>query len=427
MSPSLRAVDLVVSPGPPRHGSPRLVPRKRIDVSVRDLGAALRFCLLPFDERVLTSAVEQRFGAGHATLACLSVRTAFDLLLRALGLREGDEVVFSGFTIPHMPQIVREHGGVPVPLDLEVDTLEPRWALLPDLVGPRTRALVIAPLFGARVDPAPAAELARARGFVVVEDAAQAFAHDGWRGSPEAVATLFSFGTIKPSTALGGALAVVRDPGLADRMRGLRDEAPRKSRVSFARRVLRTALAMWILRPGVLGRLDALLRAVGRDPDAFLNEFTRSYRSGALLPALRQRPSWAQLALLRRRLEADYRPPRLDVATARRIARALPSGTRWLGGGADPPGTWLFAVAQPEREALVAHLRSHGFDATPGASILAPVRHPRVRAEAVEAFADEIVYLPVDALDPPDLERLIGALQSAPGARQQVPSGDNAR
>ena len=50
--------------------------------------------------------------------------TGFDLLLQTLKLPAGSEILCSAITIPDMIYLVRHHGLVPVPVDLDVATLE---------------------------------------------------------------------------------------------------------------------------------------------------------------------------------------------------------------------------------------------------------------------------------------------------------------
>ena len=56
---------------------------------------------------------------------CLSVRSAWDLLLHVLAWPAGSEVIVSAITHPDMITILRAHGLVPVPVDVDLDTLAP--------------------------------------------------------------------------------------------------------------------------------------------------------------------------------------------------------------------------------------------------------------------------------------------------------------
>ena len=95
----------------------------------------------------------------------LSVRTAFDLYLKALNLPQGSLVVCSPLTIPDMVTILYEHGLVPLPVDLDPSTLAPKAGVLEAEVSKRSakhsvedaeplvRAIYVAHVFGAQVKP----------------------------------------------------------------------------------------------------------------------------------------------------------------------------------------------------------------------------------------------------------------------------------
>jgi perosamine synthetase len=123
---------------------PLLHPRHRIDASVADALYALAA-----SGRVRAPATPE---LGPA-LVCLSVRSAFDLLLCALDLPPGDEVLVSAVTHPDMVRILELHGLRPVPVDLDPWTLAPEPWSLRAAVTERTRAVLVAHLFGAQEDP----------------------------------------------------------------------------------------------------------------------------------------------------------------------------------------------------------------------------------------------------------------------------------
>ncbi|HEY8798251.1 MAG TPA: DegT/DnrJ/EryC1/StrS family aminotransferase, partial [Candidatus Dormibacteraeota bacterium] len=52
-------------------------------------------------------------------IACRSVRSGFHLLLDALDLAAGDEVLVSAITHPDMVRVIEAHGLVAVPVDLD--------------------------------------------------------------------------------------------------------------------------------------------------------------------------------------------------------------------------------------------------------------------------------------------------------------------
>ncbi len=267
-------------------------PRLRLDISWRDLAAAVVACFRGCDGKLID---------GPRVLTCFSVRSAFDLALSALALGKGDEVVLSSFTVPHMEEIVKAHGATPVALDLDPETMAPSARDLEAVMTRNTRLVVVAHLFGARLDLTALARTAHARGALLVEDAAQAY--DGqWRGHKEADLTLFSFGTIKTKTALGGACVAVKDGDLRRRMAAILASLPLSPTSAFAKKLAVAAVIKALTGRLAFSILFSFGRLLGWDYDRFLNEAVRSFRRGPLLTALRKRLCPAQRSLLARRL-----------------------------------------------------------------------------------------------------------------------------
>jgi perosamine synthetase len=74
-------------------------------------------------------------------VATLSARSGFDLLLGAVDWAPGSEIVFSAVSIPHLAALVRSHGYVPIPIDLDRQTLEVDAAVVDEAWPERTRAV----------------------------------------------------------------------------------------------------------------------------------------------------------------------------------------------------------------------------------------------------------------------------------------------
>lgn len=361
-------------------------------------------------------------------LPCLSVRSGFHLLLEALRLPQGTEVAFSALTHPDMPQLARHHGLVPVPIDLDPETLAPEPASLAAAVTGRTRLVVVAHLFGGLVDLGPVLEAAAPRGALVVEDCAQAYAGPGYEGDPRAAVSMFSFGLLKTATALGGALLCVRDGRLRQRMIELQAAWPVQDRRAYAKRVALAAAFLAGGRPAPYGMLAGLHSLTGRDWDRRVNGAVRAFRApsiGDLVRHLEQRPSASLGAVLehRRRTFDDGR-------LARRSAAGELASTLLRERGIGHPGSemlrrthWLFPVVSAEPEILVARARAAGFDAARAASNLAVVPAPASHAERPPRVASSLlaglVYLPMyPEIPEPDRRRLVGVVSGHLPRRQ---------
>ena len=215
--------------------------RKRIDIGWSDVGAGILHSLRPFARAAAQDRVERLWSDADDALACLSVRSGFDSLLGALALPHGSEILVSAVTIPDMVRIIREHGLVPVPVDVDIGSMAPKVERMRAGVTPATRAVLVAHLCGGRFPVEPVAELASRHGLLLFEDCAQAFAGAGYRGHPAADVSMFSFGPIKTATSLGGALLRVRDRQLLRRMRSRQAAYPAQSRPYYLRRLLKYA------------------------------------------------------------------------------------------------------------------------------------------------------------------------------------------
>jgi len=160
------------------------------------------------------------------TIGVANGTDAIVLVLNALGIGAGDEVVCPAFTFYATAEAVARAGATPVFADIDPSTLNLDPADVADRITPRTKAILAVHLFGR---PAPLAALA-ALGVPLIEDAAQAF------GSPEiathGVASTFSFYPTKNLFALGdGGLVAVDDPELAERIRMLRFHGSKSKRI----------------------------------------------------------------------------------------------------------------------------------------------------------------------------------------------------
>ena len=99
---------------------------------------------------------------------------ALDLILRAYGIRQGDEVITTPFSFIATANAVLYQGARPVFVDIDPETynLDPNRVL--EAITPRTRAIIAVHLYGHPADMKPLQEIAQNHRLILVEDAAQA-------------------------------------------------------------------------------------------------------------------------------------------------------------------------------------------------------------------------------------------------------------
>jgi dTDP-4-amino-4,6-dideoxygalactose transaminase len=388
-----------------------MIPRKRLDIEWGDLLFALGRCLTPGHGEAARRRVERIWSPDGAALACLSVRSGFEALLRTLDLPPGSEVLLSAITIRDMARIVAEHGLVPVPVDLDPRTLAPCPEALARAITSRTRAVVVAHLFGSRISLEPVLQAARENGLLVIEDCAQAYTGDGWRGHPESDVTLFSFGSIKTATALGGALLRFRDRSLRDRIEALQSTWPTQSRRSFLTRIIKYAFLKLLSNRHLYTLFVLGCRLTGASHDSIISGSARGFAGGDFFHKIRHQPSTPLLALLERRFR-NYDRARVTERTslAQQTIERLPTIDR-PGDQAPVQTHWVFPICHDTPDELMRFLWTRGFDATRGASSLYTVDPPPDRLEmepaAVRRMMARLLYLPIDmGLKDSDVTRL---------------------
>jgi perosamine synthetase len=172
-----------------------------------------------FEERVAA------FCGARYGVAVMNGTAALHLALAAAGVGDGDEVTIPTLTFVATANAVRYCGARPIFVEadprhwgMDVRDLEARLT-------PRTRAIVPVHLYGHPSDMDPILALARRRGLVVVEDAAQALGaqYRGRRVGSLGDVGCFSFYGNKVMTTGEGGMCVLDDAGLRERLLLLRD------------------------------------------------------------------------------------------------------------------------------------------------------------------------------------------------------------
>ncbi len=401
--------------------------RKRLDISWTDLACGMLYALSRRDERAAARKVEDWFGPG--AVAFLSVRSGLDLYLRLLALPRGSEVLVSALTIPDMCKVLEQHGLVPVPVDLDPRTLAPLEERLRALCTPKTKAILVAHLFGTRIDLEPCARLARERGLLLLEDSAQAFTGQDYKGDARADVAMFSFGPIKTAAALAGGVLVVRDAEMVARLHAEQARYPLQSSSAYFWRLWKYALLKGLTLPLPYALFVRFCALRGRKVDDVIQGTVRGFKGGDFFGKIRHRPSAALLALIGRRLAAaDGRRIAARVRAAESLRRRIGTSCELPGGDAPFHSYWVFTLATTDPAALIERLRVAGFDATQAAT-LRPVPAPAGRPESEPRAAQEILsrtlYVPLYPEMPERaIERLARVLLEAAGRERALqPAG----
>jgi dTDP-3-amino-3,4,6-trideoxy-alpha-D-glucose transaminase len=228
-------------------------------------------------------AFESELAAAMGAVRSVGVGTGTDalaLILRALDIGPGDEVITTALSAAYTALAIVMAGARPVFADVDPVRLTIDPAAVERAVGPRTRAILPVHLYGQAADMTSLQPIAARHHLAVIEDCCQAHlaTADGRPVGTIGVAGAFSFYPTKNLGALGdGGAVVTNDPALADRIKRLRNggQTDRYRHVEA----------------GVNSRLDEIQAAILR----------------SRLPRL---PAWTDR---RRRLAAAYRARLVDA------------------------------------------------------------------------------------------------------------------
>ncbi|MDO8678789.1 MAG: DegT/DnrJ/EryC1/StrS family aminotransferase, partial [Acidobacteriota bacterium] len=265
-------------------------------------------------------AFEAEFAAACGAPHAVGVGTGTDaitLILRALDIGPGDEVITPPLSAAYSALAVIMAGARPVFADIDPERLTLDPAAIEQAITPRTRALLPVHLYGQPADMRQIEAIASRHHLAIVEDAAQAHlaTSDGRHVGTIGVAGAISFYPTKNLGALGdGGAVITRDAALAARIKRLRNGG-QTSRYHHQ-------------EAGANSRLDEMQAAILRARLHYLGGWTAR----------------------RRAIAAAYRSG-LDGA-ALTVPREFDAGHVYH----------LFPVLTPHRDAFMAHMSERGIE-----------------------------------------------------------------
>lgn len=173
------------------------------------------------------AAFEKSFASYCGMNYCIGVGNGLEalvLILKALNIGEGDEVIVPSNTYIASALAVTYVGAKPILVEPHIETFNINPDLIEEKITERTKAIMPVHLYGQACDMDPIMEIARKYNLYVVEDCAQAHGatYKGQKVGSFGIAAGFSFYPGKNLGALGDAGAVMtNDEILAKKIRAL--------------------------------------------------------------------------------------------------------------------------------------------------------------------------------------------------------------
>jgi len=258
-----------------------LVPLSNPDITTREIEAVLSVLRTPnlslgpkvleFEEEIAVYA-NRKFA-----IAVNSGTSGLHLVIRAMGLGGGDEVITTPFSFIASSNCLLYENVTPVFVDIEPDTYNIDPHRIEAAITPRTRAILAVDVFGqpARYDAIHA--IADKHGLKVISDCCESIGAEyrGRRASTYGVAGVFAFYPNKQITTGEGGAIVTDDPEIARLCRSMRNQGRSEDggwlsheRLGYNYRLPEISCALGVVQ---LERIEDILKSRQQIADTYAN------------------------------------------------------------------------------------------------------------------------------------------------------------
>jgi len=171
-------------------------------------------------DRSRVARFQEEFARHHDAkfgIACANGTAAIEILLKALGIGPGDEVIVPAYTFIATATSVLQVNAVPIFVDIDPETYNIDPARVEEAITPRTRAIIPVHFAGQAADMDALLAIARKHKLFLVEDAAHAHGAE-WKGKKLGAlgdGGTFSFQASKNMTAGEGGIILTNSANVA--------------------------------------------------------------------------------------------------------------------------------------------------------------------------------------------------------------------
>ncbi|MEM7825008.1 MAG: aminotransferase class I/II-fold pyridoxal phosphate-dependent enzyme [Candidatus Aenigmatarchaeota archaeon] len=155
------------------------------------------------------------------TIAVPSARIGLYLILKALKISRGDEIILSSYNFPLIPNIIKMIGAKPIFIDVDPDTYNIDPKLIKKRITNRTKAIIVTHIEGLPCELNSILNIAKKYNLKIIEDCAHSLGAE-YRGKVVGGfgdAAIFSFGIGKHLCTIDGGMIATNNDELADLIR----------------------------------------------------------------------------------------------------------------------------------------------------------------------------------------------------------------
>lgn len=166
-------------------------------------------------------------GVDHA-ISFQRGRDALFVLLKAMGISEGDEVILQAYTCVVVPNAIQYIGATPIYADIEEGGYNIDPELIEAAITHHTKAVIVQHTFGEPANLEKIQDICKKHNLLLIEDCAHALSaeYNGKKVGTFGDAAIYSFGRDKIISSVWGGMVSTDDSELAKKVKTLRDELP---------------------------------------------------------------------------------------------------------------------------------------------------------------------------------------------------------
>ena len=274
-----------------------MIPLSRPDITEREKEAVLavldsNFLSLGPKLREFEEKMAIYVGTRYA-IACNSGTSGLHMIVSALGIKDGDEVITTPFSFISSSNCMLFERAKPVFVDIDEKTYNMDTGQIEAKITERTKAILPVHIFGQPVNMHDIRQIAIKHGLYIIEDSCEAIGAE-WNGKKAGTmsdAGVFAFYPNKQMTTGEGGIVVTNNEALAKLCYSLRNQGRGSDtqwlnhiRLGYNYRMNDLSAALGIAQ---LERIDEIIAARQRAADSYMNKLNDV--KGVILPTVDER------------------------------------------------------------------------------------------------------------------------------------------
>lgn len=184
-------------------------------------------------------------------ITCAYARNCLYLLLKALKIGEGDEVIIPAYTCLSIPRTIQEVGATPVYIDCESTSVNMSSTIIRENVSSNTKLIYIIHAYGISANLKEICEIAKENNILIVEDISHSYYTEYQH---ERLGTFGDFTIVSLTKLLinyQGAIIATDDKDIYDEMKKIKMKFhPNKKKVKYLPLYITRLLSAWFERDG---------------------------------------------------------------------------------------------------------------------------------------------------------------------------------